>query len=142
MFNIDNIEAKLKNKGYKLTQQRRAILAVFLENPSKLLTADEIFDKAVEKFNTTNFSTVYRNLDLFVIAEIILKVDLGGSSAYELLNEDSHHHLIICKSCGKTEPIEFCPYKEISSKLKDQNFTFTDHKFELYGYCHKCKKST
>lgn len=141
MLNIEYIENKLKEKGYKLTNQRKAIIEVFLENKSTLLSADEIYEKAISKFPGTNFSTVYRNLDVFIICEIIHKLNLNGNSAsYELVDDSSHHHLIICKDCGKTEAIEFCPFEEIRKKLKDQNFTLTDHKFELYGYCTACDK--
>lgn len=140
-MDIKYIENKLKEKGYKLTNQRKAIIEVFFDNKSTLLTADEIYEKTILKFSGTNFSTVYRNLDVFIISEIIQKINLtGSSSSYELIDEPSHHHLMICKDCGKTETIEFCPFEEVRKKLIDQNFTLTDHKFELYGYCGKCDK--
>lgn len=141
MFDIEFIEKKLKEKGSKLTNQRKAIIEVFFENKDTLLSADEIYEKTILKYPGTNFSTVYRNLDVFVISEIIQKTNINGSSAsYELINDNTHHHLMICKDCGKTEAIEFCPFEEIRNKLKAQNFKLTDHKFELYGYCNKCDK--
>lgn len=141
MLSIEYIEGKLKDKGYKLTNQRKAIIEVFLENKSTLLSADEIYEKTILKFPGTNFSTVYRNLDVFIISEIIHKINLKDNFAsFELIDETTHHHLMICKDCGKTEAIEFCPFEEIRKKLKDQDFTLTDHKFELYGYCNKCDK--
>lgn len=141
MLSIGDIENKLKEKGYKLTNQRKAIIEVFLENKSTLLSADEIYEKTIIKYPGTNFSTVYRNLDIFIISGIIHKLNLNGNSAsFELVDEVSHHHLMICKDCGKTEAIDFCPFEDLKIKLKNQNFTLTDHKFELYGYCIKCDK--
>lgn len=141
MFDIEFIEKRLKEKNYKLTNQRKAIIEVFFENKDNLLSADEIYEKTILKYPGTNSSTVYRNLDVFVISEIIHKTNINGSSAsYELIDDDTHHHLMICKDCGKTETIEFCPFEEIRNKLKAQNFKLTDHKFELYGYCNKCDK--
>lgn len=139
MFDIKVIENKLKDKGYKLTNQRKAIMEVFIENKDTLISADEIYEKTILKFPGTNFSTVYRNLEIFLISEIIHKTNINGSSAsYELIDDDVHHHLMICKDCGKTESIDYCPFEEIRNRLKDQDFILTDHKFELYGYCKKC----
>lgn len=140
MLHMEEMETRLKNNGYKLTKQRKAILEVFIDNPQRLLTADEIYEKTIQRYPGTNFSTVYRNLDAFVLSDILMKVDLPDSAAYEPVSGHSHEHLIICKSCGMTEPIQFCPYEEIRKKLGEQDFTFTDHKFELYGYCKRCNK--
>jgi Fe2+ or Zn2+ uptake regulation protein len=141
MFNIEYMEGKLKEKGYKLTNQRKAIIEVFFENKGTLLSADEIYEKTILKYKSTNSSTVYRNLDVFITSEIIHRININDSSAsYELIDDNTHHHLMICKDCGKTQSIEFCPFEEIMSKIKAKNFTLTDHKFELYGYCKKCDK--
>jgi DNA-binding helix-hairpin-helix protein with protein kinase domain len=69
----------------------------------------------------------------------------GNTSSYEIKCGEDHHHHLICRNCGKTEIINFCPLKEMQKELSEKNFTLTDHKFELYGYCkeceNKCKKA-
>lgn len=142
MDEINQIENKLKDKNCKLTSQRKAIIEVLLENKDQFLTAEDIFMKAKAKIPSTNFSTVYRNLDLLQKCGIISKNNIKGgvTSAYEIVTESAHHHLMICKDCGKTQPIDFCPFEEISKKLCGKNFKLTDHKFELYGYCEECNK--
>jgi Fur family zinc uptake transcriptional regulator/Fur family ferric uptake transcriptional regulator len=135
------IEKKLKDEGYKLTNQRKAILEVLFSHKNHFLSAEEIHLKTQEKYAKTNFSTIYRNLELLEKLDLIHKINLDNNTAhYELIHKKCHHHHIICKGCGKTEPIDFCPLEEILSKLNHKDFSFTDHKFELYGYCSNCQK--
>jgi len=141
MVDMKTLETKLRDSGYKLTNQRKAIIEVLLENRGHFLSAEDIYIESRKKHPYTNFSTIYRNLDILESQGIVhnTKVD-GNTSVYGLVDEHSHHHHIICKGCGKTEAIDFCPLTETMSKLNCDNFTLTGHKFELYGYCKECEK--
>lgn len=142
-MNLKEIEQTLKDKGYKLTNQRRAILDVLLQHKNHFLSAEEIYSKAKKRYLQTNFSTIYRNLEILEKTGMLHKTNIhSGVSRYELICHDTHHHHIICKGCGKTAPIDFCPLKDLHRELQHQNFTLTDHKFELYGYCEKCQATT
>jgi Fe2+ or Zn2+ uptake regulation protein len=140
MKDIHLIEKKLKDKGYKLTNQRKAIIEVLYEHKGKFLTAEEIYLKSKKIYNQTNFSTVYRNLEIMENIDVIHKTSISdGASIYELSNTDEHHHHVICKSCGKTEEIDFCPLEDIFLKVNSKSFRLTDHRFELYGFCNECE---
>lgn len=139
MKDTGRLEAELKKKGYKLTEQRRLIIEVFSENPGHH-TAQEIFDLAKRKLRSINFSTIYRNLELLSALDIINKLYIeSGTSHYELCG-GTHHHHIICKGCGETREMNICPYESLEEeKLNELGFKVTDHKFEIYGYCSKCR---
>lgn len=142
MLDIELIEKKLKDSGYKLTNQRKAIIEVLVEHKDQFISAEEIYIKSREKQPDTNFSTIYRNLAIFENIGIIHNTRIGDdASVYEIMDMDTHHHHIICKGCGKTEVIDFCPLDEMLAGLKTKDFTLTDHKFELYGYCKECEKN-
>lgn len=139
MIDVLKIEDLFKEKGFKLTNQRKAIIEVLLENPHRFLTVDEIYQKSKEKYPQTNLSTIYRNLEMLEGADIVHRTIVNGNNAcYELICDDCHHHHVICKSCGKTGVIEFCPIDDIKSIISDEDFVITDHKIEVYGYCKKC----
>ncbi|WZL73517.1 Fur family transcriptional regulator [Clostridiaceae bacterium 35-E11] len=141
-MHLKSVEQRLKQKGYKLTNQRKAILQVLFQYKNHFLSAEEIYLQVKKRCQQTNFSTIYRNLEMLEKIEMIHKTNVyNGVFRYELICHDAHHHHIICKSCGKTTPIDFCPLKDLYPQLQDQNFTLTDHKFELYGYCEKCQAS-
>lgn len=141
MKDLEKLELVLRDKGYKLTEQRRLIIRAFIESPGHH-TAQEIFDMVKEKCLEINFSTIYRNLELLSGLEIINKLQLeSGISHYELTGSAHHHHLI-CKKCGEMKEINICPYASLGDEqLKAIGFKATDHKFEIYGYCSKCSHS-
>ena len=129
---------ELKNKGYKITRQREAILKVLGETDHQLLTAQGIFEKVTQTNPGTNFSTVYRNLELLLKEDIIKKVELERDAAYyELSQSGDHHHHLICKGCGNIKKTDFCPFKKIED---EDGFTPVEHRFEVYGYCKDCKE--
>lgn len=139
MKSIGKLEAELKEKGYKLTEQRRFIIKVFSENPGHH-TAHEVFDLVKCNLKGINFSTIYRNLELLSTLNIINKMYIESSiSHYELCGREHHHH-IICKGCGETREMDICPYASLEEeKLNEIGFKATEHKFEIYGYCSKCR---
>ena len=46
-ININELKENLKEKGYKLTPQRRAILDIIIDKEGQHLTAEEIYDEIV-----------------------------------------------------------------------------------------------
>ena len=141
MIDRETAEKILKNSGYKLTNQRKAILEVLFDHQNILISAEEIYIKTKTIYAQTNFSTIYRNLEIFVNLNLIHKTSIHDEAySYGLICQDAHHHHIICKGCGRTEVIDFCPLEEIQKKTPHKNFALTDHKFELYGYCMNCQK--
>ncbi|MFA6808416.1 MAG: Fur family transcriptional regulator [Eubacteriales bacterium] len=131
-------ENLLVEKGYKLTKNRKCILEVFQRDEKRWLSAHELFDIISAENQKINFSTVYRNLEIFTHIEVLCRIDKGeGISYYILNNQVDPHHYFICKSCGKTFRINCCPLNEM--KLKElEGFSIEDHRFEVFGYCRDC----
>jgi len=129
----------LKEKGYKYTSSREAIIDVFIKNETPC-SANEVFDMVLKVAPGINFSTIYRNLDLLTNLGIVNKLSLeDGFSHYEL-SKGGHRHHIICKLCGSVKEIDLCPFREMEkSKLEELDFEPLEHKFEIYGFCSKCK---
>lgn len=142
MINKEKIKDILRDNNFKLTAQRKAIIEVLVEHKGHFITAENIHNKVKDKHPKTNFSTIYRNLEAFEKIDIIHKTNISdNASVYELICNDLHHHHIICKSCGKTKIIDFCPLGSMMNELESKGFRLTDHKFELYGLCNDCNES-
>jgi len=54
------IEEKLKEKECKLTPQRRATLDVLIENQSKHLSTEDIYELVKDKYPDIGLATIYR----------------------------------------------------------------------------------
>jgi len=134
-----DIDRELKKRQLKVTPQRQAILKV-LSQSDAFINAQNLYTKVLEVLPGTNFSTVYRNLDTLVSKDLLCRISReNGGDLYKIRSEEGHHHHVICKGCGATIVIEFCPMDTIREKLEDVGFVPTDHRFEIYGYCKKCK---
>ena len=137
------IETKLRANNYKLTPQRIAIIEALIEYKGRFIAAEDILIQARKRHAGTDFSTVYRNLEILERMGLIHKTSIkGGAAVFELICDHSHHHHIICKGCGKTEIINECPIERLLESIEGTHFTLTDHKLELYGYCSECGKET
>src|SRR5215208_6588610 len=98
-----DFERILKDRGYRLTNQRRIIVHE-LEG-ERHLSAEEIYDRVQGEHPELGLSTVYRTRDLLTELGIVRKDDFGeGYSRYELATERMHHHERT-EQCGKD--IEF-----------------------------------
>ncbi len=85
-----------------------------------------------------NKTTIYRELDQFLLEGKISEVDFGdGKKRYEL--EKSHHHHLVCKSCGKIENIEIDENKFLKNVNNKSNFLIEKHSIEFFGKCINCQ---
>lgn len=129
-------KSKLKNT------HARTLILEFLKNKKKPVSIDDIY-KHVEKDNI-NQSTVYRTVNSFLKENIINPIVISKDKLYvEFVNEDNHHHHIICTDCKKISDFNSCDVENIIKKVLKENKEFnkiTKHSFELFGLCKSCSK--
>ncbi len=137
-----NFDELLKDKGYKLTTQRRVVLDVVLENKGKHLNRQEIFDLVRKKNPDIGVATVFRTLPLLEEMGIVDGVDFGdGCIRYEIKNHElqhRHHHLI-CMKCNQITEVKEDLLDSIEDRIFVENsFKVLDHRVKFYGYCKAC----
>lgn len=139
---IENLKRILKEKGYKLTPQRRSILDEIIKNEGSHLTTEEIYDLVKVNCPEIGLATVYRTVQLLEEMGVLYKLDLDdGCSRYELCDEDeSHqHHHLICQNCGKVIEVEGDLLEELEQGIeKKYNFKIKNHSLKFYGICDNC----
>ena len=128
-----NIESRCKQKGVRLTDQRKLIAKVMSSSESHP-DVDELHKKVSKQDSKISIATVYRTVKLFEEAGIVAKHDFKGSKArYEQAPEEHHDHLIDINSGDITEfvneEIEKLQ-KQVAEKL---GYKLVDHRLELYG---------
>lgn len=142
--NVDDIKQILKDKGYKLTTQRRVILDVILENQGNHLSPEEIYDKVRSEYPEIGLATVYRTLQILEQQNIISKLNFNdGCSRYEINSNtgDHHHHHLICMKCGKVIEVKLDLLENLEMEIeKEGKFKIVDHNVKFFGYCSECQK--
>lgn len=139
---IENLKDSLKEKGYKLTPQRRAILNGIIGSEGNHLTAEELYDLVKTDCPEIGLATVYRTVQLLEEMGVVCKLDLDdGRSRYELCQDDeSHqHHHLVCNKCGKVIEVQGDLLDEIEQVVeKKYEFTIENHSLKFYGTCKDC----
>lgn len=128
----------LRKRGYKTTGRRQDILT-FFEQSEGYHTAKELIEYLEDDYEGISFDTVYRNLHLFHELGILEVTELNAEKHFRFSCAQHHHHHFICKDCGNTKKINYCPMEKINHTLKD--YYIEDHKFEIYGLCPICRSA-
>ena len=136
---MSTIEEKCKEKGVRLTEQRKVIAKILSESKEVYGSrdhpdVDELYKRVSMIDSKISIATVYRTVKLFEEAGILTKHDFkGGKARYEELRESHHDHLIDIKT---GEIIEFVDeeIEKLQIKVAEKyGYKLVDHKLELYG---------
>lgn len=123
----------------KMTKNRRLIKNI-LAQANKPLTAQEIHQRAQVDGQSMWLSTVYRNLETFEKARLVVKTQIPGlDEDFYILNQGDHKHFVICKSCKTILAHVPCPMDYYRESLEVQDLDLVDHQFVLYAYCKSCQ---
>ena len=135
------IVAILRQRGYKLTPQRRAVLNVIARSQDHLTPA-EIYQGVHQEYPGIGLVTIYRTLDILAGLGLICEVHAGGSCRSYLLRRPSeHHHHLICSDCGKVLDFTDCDLSELEQRLSQETgFKTEGHLLEFFGCCPDCQK--
>lgn len=141
---MNRIKEILKEKGYKLTPQRRATLEVIMNNKGKHMSTEEIYFNVKKICPEIGLATVYRTMLLFEELGILYKHNFDdGKNRYELstMNDDHHHHHLVCLSCGQVIEVEEDLLDSLEEKIEEKHrFKIVNHNVKFFGYCSKCRQ--
>jgi Fur family ferric uptake transcriptional regulator len=128
------IEQLCKDKGLKMTGQRRVIAQV-LSDSDDHPDAEELHQRAVKIDNRISMATVYRTVRLFEEAEILERHDFGdGRARFETAEDgDGHHHHIINMRNGEVVEFEDEALEALKRKIAtDLGYKIVGERLELY----------
>jgi len=136
------IQNSLKERGVRLTRQRRILLDL-LDRSGRHLNAETLYQMAIEKDPKLNRVTVYRTLKLLKQGGLIDELDLlhfeGDQHYYESRLKQEHAHLI-CLRCGKIEEFFGEPLQSMRQQVESNlGFKIVVARTELGGYCPDCQ---
>lgn len=120
----------------RTTRQRTALLAT-LGRQEDFRSAQQIHEQMRADGETVGLATVYRNLQtLAESGQVDVLVTDDGESIYRQCAQESHHHHLVCRECGRT--VEFlAPQLEEWTRTVAAEHGYTDlqHTMEIFGLC-------
>jgi len=126
----------MTESGVRPTRQRRAV-ADALEQAAGFHSAQEIHELLD---GTVGLATVYRTLGRLAEAgEIDMMRNEDGEALYRRCS-DSHHHHLVCRSCGRAVEVEGPAVERWTSSIAGQHgFADVSHTLEIFGTCSSCQ---
>jgi Fe2+ or Zn2+ uptake regulation protein len=101
---VDEISARFRAHGLRVTPQREAIFRL-LEGNQSHPTVDSLYDAVREEIPSISLKTVYQTVhDLDALGEVEL-LDLGTGSVRVDPNVESRHHHLVCTVCGRVRDL-------------------------------------
>ena len=139
---IEKLKNNLKENGYKLTPQRRAILNVIIDNEGNHLTTEELYELVKVECPEIGLATVYRTVQLLECIGVVCKLDLNdGCNRYELVHEEENHqhHHLICTVCNNVIEVKGDLLDTMEHEIEDEyKFKVKNHSLKFYGICSDC----
>lgn len=128
---------QLKERGLKLTPQRRAIIDVLAENRPLHPGADFVYREGKKKTKGLSLSTVYATLNEFCHCGLIRVLEFDRMENRYELSLDEHVNLI-CRKCGRIMDIGV-PFSSDPGEIeRETGFQVLDKRIEYYGFCRGC----
>ena len=123
----------------RVTWQREAVRDA-LTTSEGFVSAQSLHSHLREAGSPIGLATVYRALaDLAVEGEAD-SLQQEGESLYRACTPGSHHHHLICRSCGLTVEIEADAVESwAASVAADHGFTQPSHVVDVFGLCAPCR---
>jgi Fe2+ or Zn2+ uptake regulation protein len=136
---MNTLAENLHAQGYRLTNQRLAVLSIINEAEGHL-SAIQIYQRALKRLPGVTEPTIYRTLDFLTHQGLALVAHIGnGRLVYE---SAEHNHLhAICELCGevvKLDPILLSPLSLSIEKIT--GFRLNTNHFTFLGTCPNCQQ--
>jgi Fur family ferric uptake transcriptional regulator len=123
------------------TKQRLAVLDA-LGSVDDFRSAQEVHEILASSGSPVGLATVYRTLQLYADqgdVDVLRRED--GEAIYRRCSQTHHHHLV-CRSCGATVEVEGPTVERWTSAMAaEHGFTAVSHTLEIFGTGAACTPS-
>lgn len=137
---LDDILSKLRQRDFRITPQRIAILKAFLQSQNHP-SIEQVYTEVKLNFPTTSLATVYKTVNLLKEVGEILEISFAeGGNRYDGNKPYPHPHLI-CTRCKKIIDPEVTLLEQMTAEVADTTgFRIESHQVEFFGVCPSCQK--
>ncbi|MEJ7832747.1 MAG: Fur family transcriptional regulator [Nocardioides sp.] len=121
------------------TRQRTAVIEA-MASVDDFRSAQEIHDLLGQRGQNVGLATVYRTLQRLAEAgDVDLLRTEGGEAIYRRCS-DTHHHHLVCRSCGTTIEVEGPAVERWATAVAaEHGYSDVSHTLEIFGACRACR---
>jgi Fur family ferric uptake transcriptional regulator len=123
----------LRKVGLKVTQPRKRILDLLEETVNKHMTADDIYRVLMQAGEDIGLATVYRVLNQFEAAGLVVKHNFEGGQAFYELDSGMHHDHMVCIETGKVIEFSNDEIERLQAEIAaEHGYEIEDHSLVIY----------
>jgi len=139
---LDQMVDALKNKGFRLTPQRIAIVEI-LANSYAHPGVEQIHREVTKRFSTTSLATVYKTVSLLKEIGEVMEIGFGDeTNRYDGRNPHPHPHIMCVKCKSITDP-DLSSLSALSWELSEETgYRILSHRLDFFGICPTCQKTS
>ncbi|HEX9123880.1 MAG TPA: Fur family transcriptional regulator [Actinomycetota bacterium] len=128
----------LKQRGLRMTPQRRAIVAEIMRTKGHI-SPTALARKVQSEMPGVNASTIYRTLSLLEEVGVLSHAHLESGAEYHRAEEAGHVHLT-CSNCGAEDDLSLDETRELERLILERHDFRPDlTHFAISGLCGDCR---
>lgn len=137
---VDEMLVKLKERDFRITPQRLAILKILAASEGHP-SVDDIYQEVKTEFPTTSLATVYKTIALLKELNEVIELSFpDGSNRYDGNNPAPHPHAI-CIKCRKIMDPELINIDALTEEMsRKTGYKIFYHELEFFGLCPECQQ--
>lgn len=127
------------DRPLRRTRQRAAVSEA-LESRDEFRTAQQLHEQLRNDGYSVGLTTVYRTLQTMADGgEVDVIRNPDGEATYRQCRTETHHHHLVCRSCGRTVEVTDPTVEKWTRTVADQHgFREVSHELEIFGTCADC----
>lgn len=126
----------LRDQGFKITSPRHSVVES-VAGRDENFTAEEL----AAELAPIGRATVYRTLKLLLDQGLVCRVVKGDGTVCYRAAHKSHHHHLVCVSCGATVDVHLTDVEAVIEGARGvTDYEIVGHRIEMYGFCPDCKR--
>jgi len=138
VFDADEVLELLRQRGHRMTAQRRAIVVEIMASRGHIAPAD-LVERVRSQVPGVNASTIYRTLEL--LEEVGILTHAHGERGPEYHHAHAHDHVhLICSSCGARRSVAAGELNQAAQEFRSATGFHPDFThFAVFGTCEECR---
>lgn len=122
------------------TWQREAVRSALAESEG-FVSAQALHTALRDTGSGIGLATVYRALTDLADEGQADSLQRDGEALYRACTSGSHHHHLICRTCGLTVEIEATAVEDWARQVAaEHGFTRAEHVVDVFGLCETCSR--
>jgi Fur family ferric uptake transcriptional regulator len=130
---------RIRTAGMRVTKPRIALIEALLRQKGPV-SIERIHQEVGAK--ACDLVTIYRCLAAFEGLGLVRRSYLhNGTCLYEQTLGPARRYHIVCKACGRTDPVDYTMAGGVEQSLQDRGYAQISHVVEFFGVCPACQQA-